>query len=118
MSAGDWALLILAVFWAVLVLVIAVVSIKLFQVLDSTREMIDGVRKETVPMLADVRTTITTVNRNLEHADTIIVSAGKITKNVERVSTLVDQFVSLPLIKAISWGHGLQKGVQRFRGER
>ena len=117
MSAGDWALLILAVFWAVLVLVIAAVSIKLFQVLDSTREMIDGVRKETVPMLGDVRTTITTVNRNLEHADTIIVSAGNITKNVERVSTLVDQFVSLPLIKAISWGHGLQKGVKRFRGE-
>ena len=117
MSAGDWALIILAVFWAVLVLVIAAVSIKLFQVLDSTREMIDGVRKETVPMLGDVRTTITTVNTNLEHADTIIVSAGKITKNVERISTLVDQFVSLPLIKAISWGHGLQKGAKRFRGE-
>lgn len=117
MSPGDWALLILAVFWAVLVVVIAAVSTKLFQVLDSTREMIDGVRKETVPMLGDVRTTITTVNRNLEHADTIIVSAGRITKNVERVSTLVDQFVSLPLIKAISWGYGFQKGAKRLRGE-
>ena len=116
MSAGDWALLILAVFWAVLVLVIAAVSFKLFQVLDSTREMIDGVRTETVPMLRDVRTTVTTVNRNLEHADTIIVSAGTITKNVERVSTLVDQFVSLPLIKAISWAHGIQQGAKRFRG--
>ena len=117
MSAGDWALLILAVFWAVLVVVIAVVSVKFFQILDSTRETIDGVRKETVPMLAEMRTTVTTVNRNLEHADTIVVSAGKITKNVERVSTLVDQLVSLPLIKAISWAYGLQKGAKRFRGE-
>jgi hypothetical protein len=117
MSAGDWALLILAIFWAVLVLVIAVVSVKLFQMLDSTRQMIDGVRTETVPMLAEVRTTVITMNRNLEHADTIVVSAGKITKNVERVTTLVDQLVSLPLIKAISWTYGFQKGLKRFRGE-
>jgi uncharacterized protein YoxC len=116
-SAGDWALLILAIFWAVLVVVIAAVSTKLFQVLDSTREMIDGVREETVPILREARTTVTTVNRNLDHADTIIVSAGKITHNVERISTLVDQFVSLPLIKAISWAYGFQKGAQRFRGE-
>ena len=118
MSAGDWALLILAIFWAVLVVVIAVVSVKLFQVLDSTREMIDGVRTETVPILAEVRTTVITVNRNLEHADTIVVSAGKITRNVERVTTLVDQLVSLPLIKAISWTYGFQKGFKRFRGDR
>ena len=117
MSAGDWALLILAVFWAVLVLVIAVVSVKIFQVLDSTRQMIDGFRTETVPMLGEARVTVTTVNRNLEHADTIIVSAGKITHNVERVSTLVDQLVSMPLIKAISWTYGFQKGLKRFRGE-
>jgi hypothetical protein len=115
-SAGDWALLILAVFWAVLVLVIAVVSIKLFQVLDSTRQIIDGVRDETVPILGEARTTVTTVNQNLLHADTIIVSAGKITHSVERISTLVDQLVSLPLIKAISWSYGFQKGLKRFRG--
>ena len=117
MSAGDWALLILAIFWAVLVVVIAVVSVKVFQVLDSTREMIDGVRTETVPMLTDVRTTVKTVNQNLEHADTIVVSAGKITHNVERITTLVDQFVSMPLIKAISWAYGFQKGAKRFRGD-
>jgi uncharacterized protein YoxC len=116
MSAGDWALLILAVFWAVLVLVIAFVSVKLFQVLDSTRSMIDGVREETVPMLADVRETVKTTNKNLEHTDTIVVSAGKITHSVERITTLVDQLVSLPLIKAISWTYGFQKGIKRFRG--
>jgi len=115
-SAGDWALLILAVFWAVLVLVIAFVSVKVFQVLDGTRKMIDDVRTETVPILAEARTTVTTVNRNLEHADTIVVSAGKITHSVERITTLVDQLVSLPLIKAISWTYGFQKGIKRFRG--
>ncbi|MGH2685545.1 MAG: hypothetical protein ACRDJP_08780, partial [Actinomycetota bacterium] len=72
---------------------------------------------ELVPILTETRTTVTTVNRNLEHADEILVSTGNITRNVERITTLVDQFVTLPLIRAISWGHGLQKGIQRFRGE-
>ncbi len=117
MSAGDWALLILAIFWAILVIVIAIVSARLLKVIDSTRETIDGLRKETVPLLSEVRTTVTSVNRNLVHTEEILASATTITKNVERVSTLVDRFVSLPLIKAISWGHGIQKGVRRFRGE-
>jgi hypothetical protein len=45
-----------------------------------------------------------------------VVSAGKITHSVERITTLVDQLVSLPLIKAISWTYGFQKGIKRFRG--
>jgi uncharacterized protein YoxC len=116
MSAGDWALLILAVFWAILVVVLAILSIRVFRLLDSTTKTLDDFRGELVPILTEVQTTVTTVNRNLDHADTILVSTGHITQNVERITTLVDQFVSLPLIKAISWGHGLQKGVQRFRG--
>jgi hypothetical protein len=117
MSGGDWALLILAVFWAILVIVLAVLSIRVFRLLDSTTKTLDDFRVELVPILSEVKTTVTTVNRNLDHADGILVSAGHITQNVERVTTLVDQFVSLPLIKAISWGYGIQRGFQRFRGE-
>ena len=116
MSAGDWALLILAVFWAILVVVLAILSVRVFRLLDSTTKTLDDFRGELVPILHETKTTVTTVNRNLDHADTILVSTGHITQNVERITTLVDQFVSLPLIKAISWGHGIQKGVQRFRG--
>ena len=118
MSAGDWALLILAVFWAILVIVLAILSVRVFRLLDSTTKTLDDFRGELVPILSEVQTTVTTVNRNLEHADTILISTGHITQNVERITTLVDRFVSLPLIKAISWGYGLQKGIKRFQGGR
>ena len=117
MSAGDWALLILAVFWAILVIVLSILSIRVFRLLDSTTRMLEDFRGELVPILTETKTTVTTVNRNLEHADEILVSTGNITRNVERITTLVDQFVTLPLIKGISWAHGIQKGIQRFRGE-
>ncbi len=61
-TAGDWALLILAVFWAVLVVFLAIVSVNLFRLLDSTRQLLDGVREQTVPLLSDVRTTVQSLN--------------------------------------------------------
>ncbi|MGH2723123.1 MAG: DUF948 domain-containing protein [Actinomycetota bacterium] len=117
MSAGDWALIVLAVFWAVLVVVLAVVSVNLFRVLASTRELIDGVRTETVPLLSNVRQTVTLTNRELDRVDRILVSAGNITHTVERLTALVDQFMTTPLIKAISFSYGTQKALRRFRGE-
>lgn len=117
MSAGDWALIILAVFWAVLVVVLAVLSRNLFRVLGSTRDLLDGVRTETVPLLADVRQTVISTNRELDRVDRILVSAGNITHSVERVTGLVDQLMTTPLIKAISFTYGTQKAIRRLRGE-
>ena len=118
MSAGDWALIILAVFWAVLVVFLALLSVSLFRVLASTRELIDGLRTETVPLLAEVRTTVTSVNHELENADRLVVSAANITGTVERVSKLVELFVSTPLIKGISYGYGAQRALRRFQGKK
>lgn len=118
MSVGEWAAIIAAVAWAVLVLVLVVVSLGLFRVLATTRTLIDGLRQETVPLLAEVRTSVITMNKNLEHSDDLLVSVGNVTRTVERISGLVDQFVSTPLIKAISYGYGAQQALRRFRGQR
>jgi uncharacterized protein YoxC len=116
-SAGEWALIILAAFWAVLVIFLALVSVNLFKVLASTRELLDGVRSETVPLLSNVRTTVSLTNRELDRVDAILASAGSITHSVERITTLVDQFLTTPLIKAISFSYGTQRALRRFRGE-
>lgn len=117
MSAGDWALIILAIFWAVLVVFLAIVSVSLFRVLDTTRGLLDGVRTETVPLLSQVRETVSLTNRELDRVDQILVSAGSITRKVERLTTLVGQAVEAPLIKAITASAGAAAAVRRFRGE-
>ncbi len=117
MSGGDWALLILAVFWAVLVVFLAIVSVNLFRVLDSTRQLLDGLREQTIPLLGDVRTTVQSLNKELERTDVILTSAGTITRRAERITGLVDEFVSQPLIKAISFAAGARRALKRFQGE-
>jgi hypothetical protein len=116
-SVGEWAAIIAAGAWAVLVLVLVILSVALNKILSETRTLLEGIRQETVPLLGEVRTSVITMNKNLEHSDDLLVSVGNITRTVERISGLIDQFVSTPLIKAISYGYGAQQAAKRLRGK-
>src|SRR5207247_3723293 len=52
-SAGDISLMVLAAFWGLLVLFLALVLLTMFRVLESTKMLIDGIRSETVPLLGE-----------------------------------------------------------------
>ncbi len=114
-TGADVALLLLASGWLVLVVFLAVVMFSTFRVMESTKTMIDGVREETVPLLAEVKTTVVSVNRELERADTIIESAGKIAGSASRITTVVEQTVSNPLIKLAAFTAGAQRAIRRLR---
>ncbi len=118
MSGGDWALIVLAAFWGLLVLFLALVLVNLFRVLESVKMMIDGVRTETVPLLSEVRSTVQGVNRQLDNMDGIVHSAGNITKSVERLSSVVENTVSSPLIKVAAFSAGAARAFRRLGGGR
>ncbi len=114
-SVGGVAGLVAAVAWAVLVLILGLVFVNLFRVLESTKMLIDGIREETVPLLSEVKTTVSGVNRELERADGLLESAGNIAKSGERLAHVVEQAVSSPLIKVIAFGAGASRAVRRLR---
>ncbi|MEX2458263.1 MAG: DUF948 domain-containing protein [Actinomycetota bacterium] len=117
MDAGDIALVVLAAFWGLLVLFMALVMVNIFRVLESTKMLIDGIRTETVPLLGEVKVTVQGVNRELERVDGLLASAGNITKSVERLSNVVENTVSSPLIKVAAFGAGAARAIKRFRGD-
>ena len=117
MDAGDIALVVLAAFWGLLVLFLALVMVNVFRVLESTKLLIDGIRTETVPLLGEVKVTVQGVNRELDRVDGLLASAGNITKSVERLSSVVENTVSSPLIKVAAFGGGVARAVKRFRGD-
>jgi uncharacterized protein YoxC len=108
LSGGEWALIILAVFWGVLVLFLSLVLVNLFRVLESTKGLIDGIRQETVPLLSEVKVSVTKVNRELDRADGIMAS-------VQRLTSVVERAVSSPLVKAASFGAGASRAFRRLR---
>jgi uncharacterized protein YoxC len=116
LTGGDIALIILAAFWGVLVCFLAIVLLTTFRVMESTKTLIDGIREETVPLLHEVTSTVTGVNKELERVDTIMVSAGKIAGSAQRITTVVEQTVSNPLIKFAAFAAGAMRAFRRLRG--
>ena len=114
LDGGDVALIVLSAFWGLLVLFLCVVLINTFRVLESTKMLIDSVREETVPLLVEVKGTLERANRELDRVDGMLVSAGEITTRISRISGLVEQAASGPLVKIISMGAGLRKAATRF----
>ena len=116
LDGGDVALIVLSAFWGLLVLFLCVVLINTFRVLESTKLLIDGMREETVPLLKEVKGSVERTNRELDRVDGMLVSAGEIVSRVSRISALVEQAASGPLVKIISMGAGLRKAASRFGG--
>jgi hypothetical protein len=118
LDGGDVALIVLSAFWGLLVLFLCVVLINTFRVLESTKLLIDGMREETVPLLKEVKGSVERTNRELDRVDGMLVSAGEIVARVSRISSLVEQAASAPLVRIISMGAGLRKAASRFGGKK
>jgi len=117
LDGGDVALIVLAAFWGLLVLFLCIVLLNTFRVLESTKMLIDGIREETVPLLTEVKGSVERTNRELDRVDGMLISAGTIVGRVEKISGLIEQATSGPLVKIIAVGAGLSKAASRFRGK-
>lgn len=118
LTGGEVALIILAAFWALLVLFLGVVMLNVFRLLESIKTLVDGVREQSVPLLGEVRVTVTSVNRELERVDSLMESGGKMAKSAERVTSAVEQVVTSPLIKVAAATAAVTAFLKRLRGDR
>ncbi|HEX9376589.1 MAG TPA: DUF948 domain-containing protein [Actinomycetota bacterium] len=118
LTGGDIALIILAAFWGVLVIFLGVVLWVTSTVLQSTKTLVDGIRDETVPLLGEVKITVTSVNKELDRVDTIMESAGRIAGSAQRITAVVEQTVNNPLIKVAAFAAGAGRAIRRLRGEK
>jgi uncharacterized protein YoxC len=117
-TAVDWVLIVVAVFWAVLVIFLALMLVNLVRVMESTRTLLDGIRQETVPLLGEVRKSVVGVNKELDRVDGIVASAASISQSVERLTAVVERTVGSPLIKFAAFSAGASAAVRRLRGGR
>lgn len=116
-TAGDTALIIVAALWGALVLFLCLVLANTFRVLESTKMTIDAMREETIPLLREVKTSVEKTNREIDRVDIMLDSANQIVGRVEKLSGLVEEAASSPLVKLISFGAGVRKGFSKAAGK-
>jgi uncharacterized protein YoxC len=107
---------LLAIAWTIvaflvgaLVVVLCVVMANLFRVLTSTKDLIDGVTSQTVPLLGEVNTTVAMVNQELTRVDGILATAEGVTASVGGMVNTVSSTISSPLVKLSAFAYGLRR---------
>ena len=118
MSLLAWVWFAVGILVAVLVVVAAIVLANLVRVLAALTALIDGISRQTVPLLGEVRSSVTIVNGDLGRVDGILASGEEIAGSVARLTDVLQRTVTGPLIKVSAVTVGVRRGLTRLRTAR
>lgn len=103
--------ILVAVFWAILVSFLAVVLVRLAQVLKATTKLVTEVTDQAVPLLADASTTVRSARTQLDRVDAIASDVQEVTSNASALSSTVATAFGGPLVKVAAFGYGVRKAL-------
>ncbi len=119
MSVGEIAGLIAAIAFVVLVALTAVPLLKLGRVLEEVRLAVRDIGHESVPILTELRGTVSATNSELEKLGVVTEDVSKVSKNATVVSENAAQLTTLfsatlggPLIKTAALTYGVRKALR------
>jgi len=93
--------------------------------IDDARGTVQGVTTESLPLLREVTTTVTTTNGELERVSAITTNVQQMTTNASALTALFAATLGSPLIKVAAFTYGVRQafsgrhsgsGVRRRRG--
>ncbi len=116
MSVGELAGLIVAVGWAVLVTLLAVVLVRLSKVLREATVLVSSVTEQAVPLLADASAAVRGAHEQLERVDGITADVADAAANANALSSTVAATLGGPLVKVAAFSYGVRKAVGRQSG--
>ncbi|HEY8455140.1 MAG TPA: DUF948 domain-containing protein [Actinopolymorphaceae bacterium] len=111
MTVGEIAWLLVAVAMLLLAGFLAYPIIKLGRVFEETRSLVRGIADESLPLLGEVRTTVSTTNAQLARVDTITRRAETVSDNVAGLSSLFAATLGGPLVKVAAFSYGVRRAI-------
>ena len=115
MDASDTAAVIVASASGVAVLVLIWAIVSLTRSMRLMRDAVDELRRESLPIVTELRTTVQQANNELERVDTLLGTAESISTTVDSASRLAYLAFSNPVIKAIAFATGAGRAAKAFR---
>jgi uncharacterized protein YoxC len=123
MSAGDVAGLIAAIAFVLLVGFLAYPIVKVGKLVEDLRQGVQGVSEQTIPLLSEVTTTVSTTNAQLVRVDAITTNVQQITTNASALTALFAATLGSPVVKVAAFTYGVRqamsgRGSRRRKGGR
>ena len=108
LTGGQVAALIAAVAFALLMLALTFVVLKLSKTVEETQRLVAGITDKTIPLLSEVTTSVTHVNRELVRVDAITANVQSMTGNVSALTSLFAATLGSPIIKVAAFSYGVR----------
>ena len=118
MTAGEVAALVAAIAGAFFVVGMLFALSSFTRTLRVLRTAVEDMRRETVPLVADLRLTLDRTNAELSRVDGLLVTAESVGSTVDSASRLAYLAFSNPLIKVLAFGAGASRAARRLRARR
>ena len=118
MDASDSAAVIVACASVLALAVMVWAIVALTKTLRLLQQSVDEMRRETLPMVAEMRVAVGQANAELERVDVLLGTAESISSTVDSASRLAYLAFSNPLIKAIAFASGTAGATRRMRRRR
>lgn len=112
-SIGQLAALIAAIGFALLMLALCYVVLKLAKTVDETSKLVAGVGDKTVPLLGEVTTSVTHVNQELTRVDAITANVQSMSGNVSALTSLFAATLGSPVIKVAAFSYGVRRAASK-----
>ena len=109
LTGGQVAALIAAVFFALLMLALCYLVLKLTKTVEETQRLVHGITDKTVPLLSEVTTSVTHVNKELVRVDAITANVQSMTGNVSALTSLFAATLGSPVIKVAAFSYGVRR---------
>jgi predicted PurR-regulated permease PerM len=109
LSGGQVAVLIVAVFFAILMAFLAAILIYLVSVLRQTSKLVETMSQQTLPLLEEAAATIAATNAELARVDQVTTSVQNLAANASTVMELTAATVAGPMVRVAAFGHGVRR---------
>lgn len=115
MSAGEWAGVVAAGAFVLLVIFLAVPLLKLGRTLDETTLAIRRAHEGAGPLLDRATVTVDQVNSNLERVEGITTNAQAMSSNAAALASLFAVTLGGPVVKVAAFSYGVRKAAKARR---
>ncbi len=114
-SAGAVVGLVFAIFFAIGVVFVCFVLLRLAGVLKEAGNLVAGIADQTVPLLGEVTNTVVTANQQLGRVDTITENVANVSGNASALVSTFSATVGGPMIKAAAFSYGVRSALAARR---
>ncbi len=115
MSAGEVAAVVASVAAGILVVGLLFALGAAIRMMNTVRHAVDDLRRETIPLLADVHSAVREATGRLDQVETVLDRAGSISGTVDSGTKLAYRVLATPLIKLLAFASGSARAFRTLR---